>query len=545
MLDEKLFQFPDSWAVCEIGEAGAAIVGQQKTAQSDRGSGHYPYLRVANVLDDELDLRGLAHMHFTPDARQRYALQAGDVLLCESQSRELVGRSALYHGELEELYFQNHILRFRPAEEIFPEYALLVFRAYQKSGVFANIAKGATNLSHIGLKRFQKLPFPVPPRPTQIAIATTARAAQNEVDLIRKSLGTAMDWARLLPRHIRDYLILTDSEMHQPGEVSSTVGRAEWRTAAEVVAPDAPIVYGILQPGPEVTDGTGVPYIRGQDLRDGEILEHQLRHTSEAVNQKYHRSILSSGDVLLGLVRHTRVAVVPPQLEGANVTQGTAVFHPGPIVDSGYLAHWLASESAQQWLHRHMRGIDMPGLNLRDVRRLPVPVIELSHQVEITQALDAAIDYTQKIQEGLTNCDRALTELEGELLRRYAYGREAEAIGSETLGARQSSASRDLVLLLRSRIITEGNKVRAGMDRPSGQLRRVEVITPRSATSEHLLETLRSLGGRLTPEDLYHGMELSESDVDAFFSALRDLLEGGHVSIDRPDNIRVFIEAAD
>lgn len=86
-------EVPNGWILTRIGDAGQVTLGQQKgRASSEQAS--YPYLRVANVQDDELDLSDLAEMPISDT--ERYSLASGDVLVCEGQSRELVGRAAIY-----------------------------------------------------------------------------------------------------------------------------------------------------------------------------------------------------------------------------------------------------------------------------------------------------------------------------------------------------------------------------------------------------------------------------------------------------------------
>src|SRR5437773_7606503 len=60
-----------------------------------------PYLRVANVYEDRLDLRDVKQMNFTPEEFATYALRSGDILLNEGQSPELVGRSEEHTSELQ------------------------------------------------------------------------------------------------------------------------------------------------------------------------------------------------------------------------------------------------------------------------------------------------------------------------------------------------------------------------------------------------------------------------------------------------------------
>lgn len=158
-----------------------------------------------------------------------------------------------------------------------------------------------------------------------------------------------------------------------------------WAAAEEVVAPDSEIVYGIVQPGPQLTEG--IPYVRGCDIQDGVIQVDQLLRTSKEIAQRYERASLRGGDVLLGIIRATKVAIVPKSIDGANITQGTARFRPSSAITTDFLAGWLDTPYAQGWLHDHYRGIDMPGLNLKDVRRLPVPLAPRIEQVTVASRL--------------------------------------------------------------------------------------------------------------------------------------------------------------
>ncbi|MHC5804562.1 hypothetical protein ACYTX7_10170, partial [Streptococcus pyogenes] len=57
-----------------------------------------PYLRVANVLDGEIDAIEVVEMPFEDDQFAKFRLEPGDILLNEGQSLELVGRPAIYRG---------------------------------------------------------------------------------------------------------------------------------------------------------------------------------------------------------------------------------------------------------------------------------------------------------------------------------------------------------------------------------------------------------------------------------------------------------------
>lgn len=121
-----------------------------------------PYLRVANVYEERIDVADVMKMNFTPDEYQIYALKRGDILLNEGQSKELVGRPAMYMDELPGACFTNTLVRFRATSALLPQFAVIVFLHYMKSGYFRKISKITTNIAHLGAGRFAEMSFPVP-----------------------------------------------------------------------------------------------------------------------------------------------------------------------------------------------------------------------------------------------------------------------------------------------------------------------------------------------------------------------------------------------
>ena len=163
------------WSLIRVDEAGETLVGMQRHPERHTGANLLPYLRVANVLDNKIDFGDLKHMNFEPRERTRYQLRSGDVLLNEGQSPTLVGRPAMYRGELDTVCFQNTLIRFRAYKRVDAEFALIVFRHYFYAGHFSDIARWSTNIAHLGLRRFSGLPFPLPPIEEQRQICAVVK----------------------------------------------------------------------------------------------------------------------------------------------------------------------------------------------------------------------------------------------------------------------------------------------------------------------------------------------------------------------------------
>ncbi|MGW2644770.1 restriction endonuclease subunit S [Streptomyces sp. NPDC001393] len=164
-----------------VRDAGEVRMGKQLSPGSRQFGKQSPYLRVANVLDGWIDYADVKTMGFSEIEREIYRLLPGDVLLNEGQSLDLVGRSAIFRGYSEDVYFQNTLVRFRPGEGLSSDYVQAVFSYWLTTGVFAGIAKQTTSIAHLGGERFASLPFPMATAEEQERIARMLNAWDERI----------------------------------------------------------------------------------------------------------------------------------------------------------------------------------------------------------------------------------------------------------------------------------------------------------------------------------------------------------------------------
>src|SRR5262249_13814337 len=110
-------------------------------------------------------------MNFSPQEFETYRLEVGDILLNEGQSPHLLGRPALYRGEVPGACFQNTLIRFRARSGIDPRFALVAFRAQLHARRYMRASQITTNIAHLSVGRFSLIEFPLPPQAEQMRIA--------------------------------------------------------------------------------------------------------------------------------------------------------------------------------------------------------------------------------------------------------------------------------------------------------------------------------------------------------------------------------------
>jgi len=199
----RLPSFGSEWQSRCVAEMGDVLAGK---ALNVNGTGDYrPYLRTKNVLDGRIDIEDVLWMPMTDVEFERFRIEPGDVLLNEGQSLELVGRCAIYRGELDSACaMQNQLLRFRTRAGTSAEFAAHVFRHCQRTGVFSTIATQTTSVAHLGSSRLSKLRLLWPSDPSeQVAIATVL----SDMDAEIASLEARRDKTRAIKQGMMQQLL--------------------------------------------------------------------------------------------------------------------------------------------------------------------------------------------------------------------------------------------------------------------------------------------------------------------------------------------------
>ncbi len=179
---------PTGWVWSSVAEVGKVELGRQRHPHWHTGPNMRPYLRVANVFEDRIDVSDLKEMDFT-GVFERFKLHPGDVLLNEGQTPELLGRPAIYRGYPESVAFTNSLIRFQAGPDVTPEWALLVFRHYMHSGRFKRESRITTNIAHLSATRLKAVEFPVPPLDEQWRIVEILEDHLSHLDAGRAGLS--------------------------------------------------------------------------------------------------------------------------------------------------------------------------------------------------------------------------------------------------------------------------------------------------------------------------------------------------------------------
>lgn len=172
---------PREWAILSVSSQFEVLLGKMLNQERTRGDHLRPYLRNINVQWDQINTDDLLEMDFPPHERSRYEVQAGDLLICEGGQP---GRSAIWDGRIEEIYYQKALHRARSRGRSSVRWLFYCLRAATALDVFA-VEGNTTTIGHLTGEQLRAHRFPFPDRNVQDrlvgeldAAAVAARHAQ-------------------------------------------------------------------------------------------------------------------------------------------------------------------------------------------------------------------------------------------------------------------------------------------------------------------------------------------------------------------------------
>ena len=162
------------------------------TSSPAREGGEFKYLRMNNLTySGYLDLSDVKSIDANESEREKYSVQRGDILFNRTNSKELVGKTALFTLD-EEMIIAGYIIRIRVDKSfVLPLYVVRYMNTPFMKSYFANLCKGAVNQANINSKELKNIPLPIPSLSLQEDFASKIEVIEKQKELIAQSIKEA------------------------------------------------------------------------------------------------------------------------------------------------------------------------------------------------------------------------------------------------------------------------------------------------------------------------------------------------------------------
>ncbi|MBV6518106.1 MAG: hypothetical protein DCC43_12295 [Candidatus Brocadia sp.] len=225
---------------CDLSLQDVGIVSGGITKNSKRKQLplQVPYLRVANVYENELRLEDMRNIGVTQTEFERTLLHKDDLLIVEGNgSIEQIGRVALWNGSIHPCLHQNHLIKFRVSKKTISRYVLFWLMSPIGRELLVEAAVSTAGLHSLSISKIGKLPIKIPPLPEQHEIVRRVDALFKKADEIEARYKKAKAFVdklsqSILAKAFRGELVPQDPNDEPASELLKRV--KEERVAREV-----------------------------------------------------------------------------------------------------------------------------------------------------------------------------------------------------------------------------------------------------------------------------------------------------------------------
>ncbi|MDE8651484.1 restriction endonuclease subunit S [Novosphingobium album (ex Liu et al. 2023)] len=381
-----LDEVPSHWIVAPV--KAVATFNDEVLSEATDPELEIDYIEISDV-DEVVGIKGTTTLAFgNAPSRARRIVRAGDILVSTVRTylRAIAPLPQDLDGAIASTGFC--VIRGQCADSGFLGYAI------RSEAFVAEVISRSVGVSYpaINASDLVAIHISIPSLAEQAAIAAfldretakiDALVAEQErlIALLREKRQAVISHA--VTKGLNPGAPMKDSGIEWLGEIPA---HWELQPLKQLADPDTSITYGIVQAGPDIPDG--IPYIRTSDMSGEELPEAGYLRTSPEIDASYARSKVAAGDLVIA-IRATigKPLIVPEYLAGANLTQGTAKFSPGPAILNRFAQFILGSEGSSTEFQRIAKGATFKEITLDMLRRYKIPVPPIEEQQAICQWL--------------------------------------------------------------------------------------------------------------------------------------------------------------
>jgi len=201
--DIKLFELPTFWKWVNLGEITSVSGGLTKNAKRAILDIKKPFLRVANVYFNRLDLAEMHLIGIKEEELPRVSLKYGDLLLVEGNgSVKQIGRVSIWREEVKGCIHQNHLIKARPFSVVSPEFLLYYLCSKLGRDLIIQVASSTSGLYTLNLTKIYNLKAPICSLEEQHQIVQEIEFRLSVCDRVEQSLSESLATAKALRQSI-------------------------------------------------------------------------------------------------------------------------------------------------------------------------------------------------------------------------------------------------------------------------------------------------------------------------------------------------------
>ncbi len=199
----ELSELPEGWGWFRLADLSDVSGGLTKNPKRMSLPIKRPFLRVANVYANRLELGDMHDTGVSLAEIERVALVKGDILVVEGNgSIDQIGRVAIWNGAIDGCVHQNHLIKARPLNSVCSEFFLYFLMSELGRKFIVRAASSTSGLHTLSISKVESLLVPLCAREEQAILLCELSSKLSLADQIDQTITTSLQQAEALRQSI-------------------------------------------------------------------------------------------------------------------------------------------------------------------------------------------------------------------------------------------------------------------------------------------------------------------------------------------------------
>lgn len=163
------------------------------SSKADPEQGRYPILRMGNITyAGKMDFSDIKYIDLTEMEEKKYLVKKGDLLFNRTNSKDLVGKSAVFDCDTP-MAFAGYLIRIRTNQIGNPYYLSGYLNSLHGKQTLRHICKSIVGMANINAQELQDIKILLPPTSLQDRYSTVVRAVRSTIETMEISVKEIHD----------------------------------------------------------------------------------------------------------------------------------------------------------------------------------------------------------------------------------------------------------------------------------------------------------------------------------------------------------------
>lgn len=369
-----------------------------------------PFINVAVIRntnfskDCQLNLENVAYIDVEAKQFASRKLLCGDIIIEKSggSEKQPVGRPILFNISDGDYSFSNFTstLRIKENAKVDSSFLHKCLYAFYLKGETFKLQSKTTGLHNLNMKGYLRSTIPLPPKSTQLAIV-------SELDKINELI-------RLKKEQLKDYDNLAQSIFYEMfGDPVENDKGFDTKRLDEVF----PLITDGTHQTPTYTEDreNGYKFLSAKDVTSGSINWNNVKFIPAWLHDNLSKRLKpQKNDILLCKKGTTGICALVEDDDTFDIYVSLALLRPNNLHNPKYLTYAINSPATKRQFDDSLKGIGVPNLHLKEIRRTIIIIPPLPLQQLFAQRIE-------QIEHQKSEVTKAITDLETLLASRMQY----------------------------------------------------------------------------------------------------------------------------